>query len=190
MRPKHFTPTRHFCQHDEEAIVLRLFEGLGHRKKLCDIGARLLFSNSARLIFDYGYEATLVEPNPGAAAELRDRFKDYPVTVHEEKAFIHNINSFVGDADFLTIDTDGNDWWLWAAVEAKPRVVCIEFNHCKEGLYICPYDEKIGRGRRNKVEYGGSKEAFLLLGKLKGYVPIAETGVNLIFALAEADPTG
>src|SRR5210317_1601492 len=102
MRPKHFVDAK-YCQYDEEAIILRLFEGLGHRHKLCDIGARLLYSNSARLIKEFGYSGNLVEPDPDSAAELREHFKDCPVTVHEKPATIHNINDFVGDADFLNI---------------------------------------------------------------------------------------
>lgn len=187
MRPAGFVPDRHHCQHDEEAIILRIYDGLGHKKTLCDIGARLKFSNSARLIFDYGYGGNLVEPDPQAAQELRERFADYPVTVHEEPATVNNINSFAAGADFLTIDTDRNDWWLWAVITHKPRVVCIEFNHYKNGYYIAPYDENMKRGcKKLHLNYGGSELAFIVLAHNKGYDLIAKTGCNLIFALRGA----
>ena len=32
------------------------------------------------------------------------------------------------DVDLVVIDVDGQDYWIWKALEAKPRVVEIEFN--------------------------------------------------------------
>ena len=39
----------------------------------------------------------------------------------------HNIRK---DFDFLSIDVDGTDYYIWESLEKKynPKVVCIEFN--------------------------------------------------------------
>src|SRR5207247_8322866 len=38
-------------------------------------------------------------------------------------------NGLRGDIDLLSIDIDGNDYWVWKAIDAiAPRVVVIEYN--------------------------------------------------------------
>ncbi|MFN2462223.1 MAG: hypothetical protein ABR591_16340, partial [Candidatus Velthaea sp.] len=57
------------------------------------------------------------------------------VCVAEQLVTRDNINTqliehgITGELDLLSIDIDGNDYWIWSAVEAvSPRVVVIEYN--------------------------------------------------------------
>ena len=181
-RPR-FKYGQKYCQHDEEAIVLTVFDAIGHKGTLCDIGARLMYSNSARLIFEHGYSGVLVDIHKEAARELETRFSGYPVEVFCQKATVDNVNEFVRDADFLSIDIDTYDWWLWAFANHSPRLVCVEINPHITGLQIVKYNEHAAKMYGGKMNgYNASKGAFELLGRLKGYSTIALTGTNMIFA--------
>lgn len=172
-----------YCQHDEESIVLNLFDAIGIKSKtLCDIGARMQYSNSRRFLKD-GWTGKLIDASSGACDELRKHIPNAEVIC--AKVTIDNVNDYVDDVDFLSIDVDTYDWWLWAFIKAKPRVVCIEFNKCLKGLSIVDYDpdmQKCNRGVKAWTQ-NASLDAMVLLGQLKGYRLAATTGVNAIFVL-------
>ena len=53
------------------------------------------------------------------------------------------MHGFTGELDFLSIDIDGNDYWLWEALTAcSPRVVALEYNWLfgPERSVTIPYD--------------------------------------------------
>ena len=74
-----------YCQHDEENILLTLFDRIGHKRTLCDIGARLQFSNSRRLIEDFGYKGEMIDANPDACADITNILGKYPIVILNEK---------------------------------------------------------------------------------------------------------
>jgi len=84
--------------------------------------------------------------------------------------------------DLLSIDIDGNDYWVWRAIaQYHPRVVAIEYNamfpaHLK---YVVKYDS-------NKVYaitsyFGASLKSLEILGAKKGYKLV---GCNFVGANA------
>jgi hypothetical protein len=99
-----------------------------------------------------------------------------------EKLFVENK---VGkELDFLSIDIDGNDYWVWKSIKTfKPRVVVLEYN-ASYGPYISvvpEYNEKYFWKRTHF--YGSSISAFNKLAKDKGYTLVACTflGNNAYF---------
>ncbi len=40
--------------------------------------------------------------------------------------------------DLLAIDIDGNDYWIWKAIDRRPRAICIEYNS-----HLGPHVEKV-----------------------------------------------
>ena len=177
---------RNYCQHDEEAILKTLFDKFGHgTKRLVDIGARLAGSNSWRLIEEWGWGGSLIDMNPLAVEELRERVNEIhaPVVVYEDQVTPDNVNDYVRDYhDFMSLDIDGNDFWVWAAVVARPKVCCIEFNAHYYQKWVMAYD--VHRTRRiGKPNEGASLAAMVVLGELKGYKLVATTGINAIFVL-------
>ena len=87
--------------------------------------------------------------------------------------------------DFLSIDIDRNDYWIWKAIRRfHPRVVAIEYNASLKQSVACtvPYDPAaIWDGRTNY--YGASLKALEHLGAEKGYrlVGCNYTGVTAFF---------
>lgn len=170
-----------YCQHSEEDILLTIFDKISHRRTLCDIGARMNFSNARRLIEDYDYTGTLVDFSPKACRDIERIVGREGITVINKKVTVRNVNDLVGNADFLSIDIDTNDWWIWAHLQDKPRVVCIEFNNHLNGLTVHAYDVDMTKCNGRKHDQNASFQAMVLLGRLKGYSCVARTGVNAIF---------
>lgn len=88
------------------------------------------------------------------------------------------------EPDLLSIDIDGNDYWVWKAIMSyRPRVVVIEYNACipYAPAVTIPYDPAF---RWDKTDYyGASLSALVLLGQTKGYTLVATDpcGVNAFF---------
>jgi len=81
---------------------------------------------------------------------------------------------FSGDIGLLSIDVDGNDYWIWKAVKAvSPEIVVIEYNSVfgSERAITVPYDETFCRTKAHysNLYYGASLMALCDLGKEKGY---------------------
>jgi hypothetical protein len=102
-----------------------------------------------------------------------------------------NINGLItsqgysGEIALLSIDIDGNDYWVWDAVTAvDPRVVIIE-THNEFGYenIVVPYDPDYMYPGKHPVYHGASPVAMVNLARRKGYrlVGANELGFNFIF---------
>jgi len=86
--------------------------------------------------------------------------------------------------DFLSIDIDRNDYWIWEALEQyRPRVVAIEYNASWKHTISCvvPYDANAVWDWTSY--FGASLKALEILGRKKGYslIGCAYTGVTAFF---------
>jgi hypothetical protein len=82
--------------------------------------------------------------------------------------------------DFLSIDIDGNDWHVWAAISKyHPRVICVEFNPTisSEVLFVQDADPAVNQGC--------SLLALIELGRAKGYELVCAGPFDAIFATTE-----
>ncbi len=102
--------------------------------------------------------------------------------LYAECSFINrdNINeiigrhSIAGDIGLLSVDIDGNDYWIWEAVSIiNPRIVVVEYNSLfgPTAKLSVPYDASFERARahESKMYYGASMAALAHLGQMKGY---------------------
>jgi hypothetical protein len=92
------------------------------------------------------------------------------------------------EVDVLSIDIDGNDYWVWEAIRSiTPRLVVVEYNA------NLPLDRPLVMPRDDEHEWdgtdyvGASLTAYRALGLEKGYelVHTDTTGVNAFFVHAE-----
>lgn len=94
---------------------------------------------------------------------------------------------FAGDIGLLSVDIDGNDYWVWESIDVvSPAVVVVEYNHRfgRDLSVTIPYEEGFRRGARHPVYYfGASLRALCLLGARKGYAFVGcnSNGVNAFF---------
>lgn len=99
---------------------------------------------------------------------------------------ILKINDFVSDIGVLSIDIDGNDYWIWKEIDVvNPAIVIIEYNarFGKESSVTIPYNEKFIRNNVNNLYYGASLSALNKLAEKKNYSLICtnKNGNNAYF---------
>jgi hypothetical protein len=118
----------------------------------------------------------------------------YNITAYHSFVITENINELIGkftavqDIGLLSVDIDGNDYWIWEAIEViKPRIVVCEYNSAfgaTEKL-SSPYSENFQRRKAHYSDlyFGASLAAFRHLGEKKGYdfIGTAAEGVNAFF---------
>jgi hypothetical protein len=93
-----------------------------------------------------------------------------------------------GDIGILSVDIDGNDYWVWEAIEVvNPRIVIVEYNarFGAQRAVTVPYDPNFVRSSElgAMTYYGASLAALEKLGKRKGYrlVGCNSAGNNAFF---------
>lgn len=105
-----------------------------------------------------------------------------------------NINDLIlsqgieGDIGLLSIDVDGNDYWVWEAMDCvQPRIVIVEYNSLfgpTAGVTV-PYDPEFNRTRAHfsNLFWGASIAAICSLARRKGYSLVASNtaGNNVFF---------
>lgn len=91
------------------------------------------------------------------------------------------------DFDLLSIDIDGNDYWIWKGLQGyKPKVVIIEYNpQCEPNeSKVIEYDRLFQWG--GDAYYGASAGALLDLAAKKGYTMVYHTpSLSLFFVRNE-----
>ncbi len=117
-----------------------------------------------------------------------------------EHAFltVENINQIIssngisGDIGLLSIDVDGNDYWLWEAINCiSPNIVVVEFNSLfgKKEKVSVPYKSNFvwTNEHFSNLYWGASLAAMEYLGEKKGYslVGINSVSSNAFFVKDE-----
>jgi hypothetical protein len=164
-------------QNGEAGIINECVRRLGIEKGHCvEIGANdgYWMSNTAHLI-EQGWTGLYVEADYDLYKRCTQNWSFTPqVRAQCSRVSAQNINAFVDHkCDLLSLDTDGFDYEIFKALNAKPKIVIIEidssyppdvwaFNSDGAGTY------------RNTVE----------LGIEKGYFLLCHTG-NLVFVANE-----
>jgi hypothetical protein len=102
---------------------------------------------------------------------------------------VDNINELLsqsgihGDIGLLSVDIDGNDYWVWQAIiEVCPRIVVCEYNslYGPDKALAVPYDPGFQRTRAHfsNLYAGASIAALARLGNEKGYRLVGSNGAG------------
>jgi hypothetical protein len=104
-------------------------------------------------------------------------------------------NGLEGDIGLLSIDIDGNDYWVWEAIDVvTPRIVIAEYNSRfgAERAVTVPYRSDFMRqaAHPSMIYYGASLAALVHLGDRKGYdfVGSNSAGNNAFFVRRDVRP--
>jgi hypothetical protein len=120
-------------QSNEDEIISDIFRAIGTtNKRFCEFGcADGNVNNTVRLLLQ-GWSGDWFDLRKKCITTAKERWAKYPVNITWRKITADKVNLVVKDPlDFLSIDldghaSDGEDYWVWAAIKARPRVVCIE----------------------------------------------------------------
>jgi hypothetical protein len=184
-----------YSQSDEDGIIQEIFRRIGVTDRGfvefgVDTGAEC---NTAKLLIE-GWRGLWIEAAEPKAAEIRKNFGaalgEQRLKLIKEFVTAENINELLrqagvsGEVDFLCIDIDYNDYWVWKAIETiRPRVVAIEYNAALRPplSLVVPYEPR--RQWDGSNYYGASLEALVRLGRAKGYriVGCNFSGANAFF---------
>lgn len=153
-------------------------------------------SNTRFLLTNNNWTGLVID----GAAENVQYIKNDPIywqyNLKAECAFIdkENINSLIsrngisGDIGLLSIDIDGNDYWIWEAITVvSPRIVICEYNSLwgAELAVTTPYDPTFKRSNAHysNLYYGASIAALTQLASTKGYSLVGsnKAGNNAFF---------
>src|SRR3954454_20912974 len=175
-------------QFGEDGVLAELLRRLGiERGWCCEFGVYdgVHLSNT-RLLFEHGWTGLLIEGEPGRFVHLERAIADLDG--------VTGLNRMVGfdppddldtifaeagapeEPDLLSIDIDGNDYHVWAALERyRPKVVVVEFNP------TFPNWVEFVQPREMGLQQGSSIASLVALGRRKGYELAAVTEINGVF---------
>lgn len=131
--------------------------------------------NTTQLIYHGQWHGLYIESDEGRYNQAVANCAKFPVTVIKSLITAENINDIFyqgkvpKDFDFLSIDVDGMDYWLWKALTYRPRVLFIEYNGLKipPQLAVQAYNPNLIWDRSRW--FGSSLQSLVNLGKEKGY---------------------
>lgn len=139
-------------------------------------------ANTRFLLMNNHWAGLVLDGSPSAVAAIQADPVRYRHSLQAACAFINrdNINDLIarhglrGEIGVLSVDIDGNDYWVWEAVTVvSPCIVVCEYNSlfgARRKVSI-PYAADFVRGQAHysNVYYGASLAALAHLGARKGY---------------------
>lgn len=193
------TGYRVFSQFEEDGKLLFIFAALGIASgTFVDIGAADgINSNCANLALNFGWQGVFIEGDAARVQRGEKFYRTHPDTWAYPPQFVNamitreNINEILRaakvpqDVDLMSIDIDGNDYWVWDAIDCiTPKVVIIE-THVEFGArsIVVPYDRNYVYPGKHPDYHGASPAAMVKLAHKKGYrlVGSNDYGFNTIY---------
>lgn len=160
-----------YSQNGEDGILLYIFALIGAKSRnVLEICAgNGVNCNSANLIVNQGWEGVLFDGNQNKVRRGNEFYSKnphtsfWPPTFRCEWITKDNVNDLVsssnlsGEIDLLSIDIDGNDYWIFDALDVvQPRVVVAEYQ-AAWGPDVCitqRYQEDFDYGSYRKENKG------------------------------------
>ncbi len=180
-------------QNGEDGILQEIFRRIGTRNRFfVEFGVETgVECNAAHLVHEHGWSGLFLEPCEAQFLRLQENYRAYPrarcqrtAVTSENIESILAANEVPAELDLLSIDVDGNDYWIWVAIANwRPRVVVIEYNaaYPPPRKWVLKEDPDY---RWNGTNYHGASLASLhALGAKKGYALVGtdSRGVNAFF---------
>lgn len=186
-----------YSQHGEDGIIREIFNRIGTTSKtFFEFGAGSGSENNTIVLLIDGWKGWWLD-----GGDYVDVYKKLfapsieagKLTVAQKFVTSKNINDIVkeldtpGEIDLMSIDIDGNDYYVWEALTAtKPRVVVIEYNSAyPPGMHFLQ-DESTASWNGSNF-FGSSLHTQNELAKKKGYTLVCcdLIGANAFFVRSD-----
>lgn len=187
-----------FSQWGEDGIIQYLVNRIPIAKEcFVEFGVEnYLESNTRFLLTNNNWKGLVLDGSRSHVQFIRrdSIYWKHDLTAVQKFVTRENINDtlashgFEGDVGLLSIDIDGNDYWIWDSIEAiSPRIVICEYNNVfgPSAAVTIPYDAAFVRTEAHfsNLYFGASLAALCHLGKRKGYCFVGSNsaGTNAFF---------
>jgi hypothetical protein len=201
----HKSEFRVFSQWGEDGILQHLLRHIPiSRRVFVEFGVENYTESNTRYLLTKDHWAGLViDGDPKNIDFIKNEDIYWRYNLKADTAFItrENINDLIrrngisGEIGLLSVDIDGNDYWVWEAVDViSPSIVVVEYNarFGPQRAVTVPYDPAFVRttAHHSNIYYGVSLAALCLLGKRKGFslVGCNSAGNNAFFVREELRP--
>lgn len=186
---------RVFSQNGEDGIISEIFKRIGATNRFfVEFGVGVGNENNTVNLLTKDWQGCWIEGGETYIESIERAYehviKNGKLKVKKALVNAENVETLFDELkvpeelDFLSIDIDGNDYWVWKALKKyRPRTLVIEMN----GLFRPDQKlvmEYIPNNEWNRTSYyGASLKSLELLGAEKGYklVGCNFTGVNAFF---------
>jgi hypothetical protein len=187
-----------FSQFGEDGIIQFLVQRVPIERELfVEFGVEdYQESNTRFLLVHDNWRGLIIDGAPAHEGFLRDTGLAWRHHIDAITAFIDrdNIDGLIGgagiegDIGLLSIDVDGNDYWILEKIAAvSPRILVAEYNSTfgPEAAVTVPYDPGFVRGDKHPswLYWGASLAALQRAADRKGYALVAgnRAGNNVFF---------
>jgi hypothetical protein len=198
---------RVYSQNGEDGILLYLFSRIGVTdRRYVEFGiGDGRECNTTNLAVTFGWGGLAMDADEVLVRSARTFYATRPtlrasgVRVEHARVEPDTVNELLlefgvgGDLDLLSIDIDGNDYWVWEAVRAiSPRIVVIEYNASfgDSRSVSIPYRPSFDRYKEHVSGFyhGASLRALTRVARRKGYVLAGcdSRGSNAFFVREDA----
>ncbi|MDP2642155.1 MAG: hypothetical protein Q8P21_02605 [bacterium] len=180
-----------YSKHGGDGILAYIFSKVGvTNRTFVEMGVENgRECNTANLALNFGWKGAMIDANEEWIKSAKEFFKEKlgsrSDNIKTVARFItaENVNQLLvdndckGEIDVLSIDIDGNDYWVWRAIDViSPRVVVLEYNSAfgQHSLTIKYYPENNCKPEKEyPLYFGASLVALSKLAKQKGYILVA-----------------
>jgi hypothetical protein len=191
-----------FSQWGEDGIIDYLVENLNiENTTFIEFGVEdYEESNTKFLLLNRNWKGFVIDSSLDYINKIKNSQLYWKYSIIAFQAFVtkENINQLMQLSGFkkqvgiLSIDIDGNDYWIWNEIKViEPSIVIIEYNSRlgKEKSYVVPYDSNFKRkvAHYSMIYYGASLKALIKLATQKGYAFVCcnKAGNNAFFVKKE-----
>lgn len=184
-----------FSQNGEDGVLYELCRRINVPPTFVEFGIGTGVEGNCVLLADvFGWSGLFIEPVDSAYKALALKYKPGgPVTTLRAAVTPENVEAIFSqagvprDLGVLSIDIDGNDYWVWERITSwSPVIVVVEFNS------VLPFDEPVVQPLTDgppviSSSFGASLSEMERLGKSKGYrlVHVEMAGVNAFFVRSD-----
>jgi hypothetical protein len=194
----HDTEFKVFSQFGDDGIIQYLIHTIDiPHHSFIEFGVEnYMESNTRFLLMNNNWNGLVIDAGKDNIEFIRNHeiYWKHELSAVEQFITKENINTIISDSGFsgnagiLSIDVDGNDYWIWESVHAvTPVVVIIEFNSVfgPDFAVTIPYSSDFNRTKSHytNLYWGCSLKALCFLAGKKGYFFIGcnSSGNNAYF---------
>lgn len=186
-----------YSQGQEDGILWELQRMAPMPRRFVDIGCGRKAGNCGLLAGELGWSGLFVDINPvGVEQSLQlfpfnDRLAGEAIEVTEENVdAILERHGLAEDLGVLSLDIDSYDYWVFAALRARPAVYVLEYNNRFGGEDAVTVPRGALSEASPKGYHGASLQALTKAAEAKGYrlVMLEPNGVNAFYLREDVAP--